>query len=50
MKMLFGIKHLSESVGGAERVLCVVCSELQARGHDVTIVTFDRPGARPFSP
>ena len=46
--MLFAIKHLTGSVGGAERVLCMVCSELQARGHDVTIVTFDRPGVRPF--
>jgi len=48
MKMLFGIKRLSEAVGGAERVLCMVCSELQARGHDVTIVTFDRAGGQPF--
>jgi predicted glycosyltransferase len=48
MKILFAIKHLSESVGGAERVLCMVCSELQAHGHDITIVTFDRPGRQPF--
>lgn len=50
MKLLFAIKRLSSAVGGAERVLCSICSELAARGHDVTIVTFDQPGGQPFYP
>ncbi len=50
MKLLFAIKRLRSAVGGAERVLCTVCSELAVRGHDVTIVTFDRPGGQPFYP
>jgi len=48
MKLLFSIKGLISAVGGAERVLCTVCSELVKRGHDVAIVTFDRPGGQPF--
>jgi glycosyltransferase involved in cell wall biosynthesis len=50
MKLLFAIKRLSSAVGGAERVLCSICSELAARGHDVAIVTFDPPGGQPFYP
>ena len=48
MKLLFAIKHLASAVGGAERVLCTVCSELVERGHEVSIVTFDQPGGKPF--
>jgi glycosyltransferase involved in cell wall biosynthesis len=48
MKLLFAIKHLASSVGGAERVLCTICSELAKRGHEVSIVTFDQPGGKPF--
>ena len=48
MKLLFAIKHLASAVGGAERVLCTVCSELAGRGHEVSIVTFDQPGGKPF--
>jgi len=50
MRLLFAIKQLSSAVGGAERVLCTVCSELVARGHDITIITFDGPGGQPFYP
>lgn len=50
MKLLFAIKRLSDASGGAERVLCVVCSWLAQQGHDVTIVTFDPPGGEPFYP
>lgn len=50
MKLLFAIKRLSSAIGGAERVLCTVCSDLVARGHDITIVTFDGPGGQPFYP
>lgn len=48
MKLLFCIKQLHAAVGGAERVFCTVCSELAARGHEVVVVTFDKPGDRPF--
>jgi glycosyltransferase involved in cell wall biosynthesis len=50
VKVIFAIKHLASAVGGAERVLCTVCSLLAKRGHDVTIVTFDKLGADPFYP
>lgn len=50
MKLLFAIKRLSDASGGAERVLCTVCSWLAQQGHDVTIVTFDPPGGTPFYP
>ena len=48
MKLLFAIKRLNSAVGGAERVLCTVCSELAMRGHDVSIVTFDPPNGQSF--
>ena len=50
MKLLFAIKRLSSAIGGAERVLCVVCSGLAQRGHDVSVVTFDQPDGQPFYP
>lgn len=50
MKLLFAIKHLASAVGGAERVLCTICSELADRGHEVSIVTFDQPDGKPFYP
>lgn len=50
MKLIFAIKRLASSVGGAERVLCTVCSALAARGHEVVIVTFDPRGGAPFYP
>ncbi len=50
MKILFAIKRLSSTVGGAERVLCTVCSDLVGRGHEVSILTFDSPGEMSFYP
>lgn len=50
MKVLFAIKKLASAVGGAERVLCTVCSELVKRGHEVSILSFDPPGGMPFYP
>lgn len=50
MRLLFAIKHLNGAVGGAERVLCTVASELAARGHEVIIVSFDHAGDEPFYP
>jgi glycosyltransferase involved in cell wall biosynthesis len=48
VKLLFGIKSMDVPGGGAERVLSIVASGLAARGHDVTIVTFDRAGGESF--
>jgi glycosyltransferase involved in cell wall biosynthesis len=50
MKLLFAVKRLASAAGGAERVLCAVCSELARRGHEIAILTFDQPGGRPFYP
>lgn len=50
MKLFFAIKRLDSAVGGAERVLCTMCSELVQRGHEVSILTFDQPGSQPFYP
>jgi glycosyltransferase involved in cell wall biosynthesis len=41
VKLLFAIKSLAGSGGGAERVLADVASELARRGHAVTVVSFD---------
>jgi len=49
MKVLFAIKGLHQAAGGAERVICDVCSYLaDHRQYDVSILTFDLPGAAPF--
>jgi glycosyltransferase involved in cell wall biosynthesis len=48
MKLLFCIKRLHAVAGGAERVFCTVCSELAARGHAVTVVSYDRADEQPF--
>lgn len=44
MNLVFTIKSMVDHGGGAERVLADVVNGLVARGHTVTIVTFDRPG------
>lgn len=49
MKLLFAIKTLT-ATGGAERVFCTITGELARRGHDVAVVTFDRPGMPSFYP
>lgn len=48
MKLLFVIKALDNIQGGAERVLADVSGGLAQKGHDVSVVTFDRPDACPF--
>lgn len=48
MKLIFVIKKLSDSAGGAERVLCSICNELSARGHSITLISFDEAESRPF--
>jgi len=50
MKLLFAIKALDDAKGGAERVLCQLCSHLAGSGHEVVLVSFDVPGGKPFYP
>lgn len=50
VKILFAIKKLDNAPGGAERVLCDIASALSARGHDVSIISFDLPGGASFYP
>lgn len=50
MRILFAAKTLNYSHGGAERVLTDISGALAERGHDITILTFDRPGEKPFYP
>lgn len=47
MKLLFAIKGLVVSGGGAERVFVDVANALRGRGHDVHVATFDSLG-QPF--
>lgn len=48
MKILFCVKALSTKGGGAERVLTDVANGLVERGHDVSVLTYDKPDSRPF--
>lgn len=50
MKVLFAVKALDGISGGAERVLCQVASGLVARGHDVSVLSYDREGGEAFYP
>ena len=46
MRIAFVIPSLG--AGGAERVATLLANEWNAKGHDVTLVTFDAPGTEPF--
>lgn len=46
MKILFAIKSLQAAGGGAERVLSEIASGLAARGHEITVLTYDPPGGQ----
>ena len=48
MRLLFAIKGLVVAGGGAERVFVDVANALAARGHEVHVVTFDKPGQQLF--
>lgn len=50
MKLLFAIKTLNKTHGGAERVLCQVSSGLSAKNHDVSVLTFDQAEGSSFYP
>lgn len=49
MRVLFAIKGLHRAAGGAERVICDLCTFLaEQRDYKVTLLTFDSPGTTPF--
>jgi glycosyltransferase involved in cell wall biosynthesis len=50
MTIPFIVKSLETRGGGAERVFAEVTSGLRARGYDIEVVTFDRPGSKSFYP
>ena len=50
MKIFFIIKNLSNAVGGAERVFCKISSLMAEKGHDITLVTFDKENGNDFYP
>jgi glycosyltransferase involved in cell wall biosynthesis len=50
MKLLYAIKSLDHTSGGAERVLVDVTDDLAQKGHQVSVLTFDKPGGRSFYP
>ena len=50
MRLLFVIKTLALPGGGTERVVADLTGMLAARGHDITLVSFDRAEDDPFYP
>lgn len=50
MKITFAIKSMYQTKGGAERVLALVANGMAARGHDVSLLTFDAPTITPSYP
>lgn len=50
MKILFAIKSMHHTHGGAERVLANVTAGLAERGHEIQLVTFDQPGGQSVYP
>jgi glycosyltransferase involved in cell wall biosynthesis len=50
MKILFAIKGLQQATGGAERVIAEISSALAEKGHDVSLLSFDKPGSPSFYP
>lgn len=50
MKILFAIKAINETKGGAERVLADVTAGLAKRGHSISLLTFDDISNNTFYP
>lgn len=48
MRLLFCIKTMQNNGGGAERVLADVANGLATRGHEVIVLSFDKPGGCSF--
>lgn len=50
LRIAFAVKAMSSSGGGAERVLANVANGLSARGHRVSVISYDRPSTDDFYP
>lgn len=50
LDIVFIIKSMNTTGGGAERVLADVAGGLAERGHKITVVTYDGPGETSFYP
>ena len=50
MKIMFAIKTMEDGKGGAERVLADITAGLADKGHDVSVLTFDRREGASFYP
>ena len=50
MKILFSIKALNNTQGGAERVLADITAGLAEKGHEISILSFDPPDGQSFYP
>jgi len=50
MKILFAIKTLDASKGGAEKVLADVTSGLAEKSHKISVLSFDAPGGQAHYP
>lgn len=50
MRLIYAIKTMNNSYGGAERVLADVTAGLCDNGHDVSLITFDEPNGESFYP
>ena len=48
MKLCFTLKRLEGMAGGAERVFTTIVNGLASAGHQITVISFDRPEAQPF--
>lgn len=48
MKIIFAIKTLEHSVGGAERITSCLANAMHERGHTVSILSFDPENAKGF--
>lgn len=48
MKILFAIKTLDTAKGGAEKVLSEISSGLAENGHQVSVLSFDKPHGKSF--
>ena len=50
MKMLFVARAMDQMAGGLERMIVMVMDAMVARGHEVTLLSWDRADAKSFYP
>jgi len=48
VKIVLACRHINNMSGGVERVICWLANSLTERGFDVTLLTWDRKGGKPF--